>query len=68
MPVCFRPFLSLTPASLSISPDAMLAPTRTSDAAVPKYEDVSFRANALNSRGIVGAGNLGPLVRTSWWS
>jgi hypothetical protein len=27
-----------------------------------------FRANALNCRGIVGAGNLEPLVRTSWWS
>ena len=29
---------------------------------------ISFRANALNSRGIVGAGNPGPFAATSWWS
>jgi hypothetical protein len=29
---------------------------------------ISFRANALNSRGIVGAGNPGRFAATSWWS
>jgi hypothetical protein len=28
----------------------------------------SFQANALNSRGIVGAGNPERLVPTTWWS
>jgi hypothetical protein len=28
---------------------------------------MSFRANALNSRGIVGAGNPGRFAPTSWW-
>jgi hypothetical protein len=31
-------------------------------------QTISFRANALNSRGIVGAGNPGRFAPTSWWS
>jgi hypothetical protein len=31
-------------------------------------QTMSFRANAFNSRGIVGAGNPGRLAPTSWWS
>src|SRR6202035_426504 len=34
----------------------------------PKTASSSFRANALNSRGIVGAGNPGRFAPTSWWS
>ena len=31
-------------------------------------QTISFRANALNSRGIVGARNPGRFASTSWWS
>ena len=30
-------------------------------------QTISFRVNALNSRGIVGAGNPGRFARTGWW-
>src|SRR5579864_8901342 len=30
-------------------------------------QTISFRANALNSRGIVGAGNPGWFAATTWW-
>jgi hypothetical protein len=35
---------------------------------LPIAVDMSFRANALNSRGIVGAGNPGRFAPASWWS
>src|SRR6202020_2814073 len=31
-------------------------------------QTISLRANALNSRGIVGSGNPGWFAPTSWWS
>jgi hypothetical protein len=31
-------------------------------------QTMSFGANALNSRGIAGAGNPGRFMRTTWWS
>jgi hypothetical protein len=55
-------------ARLSIRPRQPLLPlTYARPVGRKTPQTISFRANALNSRGIVGAGNPGRFAATSWW-
>ena len=49
-------------------PDLVLPLTTVNKPRQGVLQTISFRANALNSRGIVGSGNPGWFAPTSWWS